>query len=262
MISGTFDAVASTANGMMKFPTKNGVATITPTYEALVVSSAEEAEESQRDNIKKLSINPAFPKQVILINRDLSQETMTKLRNLLIKNKDVFAWSPFDMGGVPSHEAEHALNISETTKPVTQKRLSLAPDRSMAACKEVDKLVEARILRKVKYHTWVANPVMVRKFDGSWRMCMDFKDLNKACPKDFYTLPEIDWKVNSLTGFKYKCFLDAYKGYHQIQTHIKDTLRFKKRRSHLPEVNRQCLLRTYRQEYGRLCRRPGGQKLF
>ncbi|GJZ50206.1 reverse transcriptase domain-containing protein [Tanacetum coccineum] len=58
---------------------------------------------------------------------------------------------------------------------------------------------------------------MVKKHDDSWRMCVDFKDLNKACLKDGYPLPEIDWKVESLCGFPFKCFLDAYKGYHQIQ---------------------------------------------
>nr|GEU79428.1 reverse transcriptase domain-containing protein [Tanacetum cinerariifolium] len=52
---------------------------------------------------------------------------------------------------------------------------------------------------------------------GVPRMCVDFKDLNKAFPKDGYPLPEIDWKVESLCGFPFKCFLDAYKGYHQIQ---------------------------------------------
>ncbi|GJX26960.1 reverse transcriptase domain-containing protein [Tanacetum coccineum] len=58
---------------------------------------------------------------------------------------------------------------------------------------------------------------MVKKHDGSWRMCVDFTDLNKACPQDCYPLPEIDWKVDSLYGYPFKCFLDAYKGYHQIQ---------------------------------------------
>nr|GEX29009.1 reverse transcriptase domain-containing protein [Tanacetum cinerariifolium] len=53
--------------------------------------------------------------------------------------------------------------------------------------------------------------------DGSWRMCVDFTDLNKACPHDCYPLPEIDWKVESLCEYPFKCFLDAYKGYHQIQ---------------------------------------------
>ncbi|GKF91278.1 reverse transcriptase domain-containing protein, partial [Tanacetum coccineum] len=60
-------------------------------------------------------------------------------------------------------------------------------------------------------------PVMVKKSDGGWRMCVDFTDINKAFPKDCYPLPKIDWNVESLSGFRLKCFLDAYKGYHQIQ---------------------------------------------
>nr|GFC25029.1 reverse transcriptase domain-containing protein [Tanacetum cinerariifolium] len=82
---------------------------------------------------------------------------------------------------------------------------------------EVQKLVEARIMREVYYHDWLSNPIMVKKHDESWQMCVDFTDLNKACPQDCYPLPEIDWKVESLCGYPFKCFLDAYKGYHQIQ---------------------------------------------
>ncbi|GKC63234.1 reverse transcriptase domain-containing protein [Tanacetum coccineum] len=77
-------------------------------------------------------------------------------------------------------------------------------------------------MKWVQYPTWVANPVLVKKADGSWRMCIDFKDLNKACPKDLYLLPKIDWKIESLMGFKYKCLLDAYKGYHQIHMSKKE----------------------------------------
>ncbi|GKA07400.1 reverse transcriptase domain-containing protein [Tanacetum coccineum] len=58
---------------------------------------------------------------------------------------------------------------------------------------------------------------MVKRHDDSWRMCVDFKDLNKACPKDDYPLPEIDWKVESLCRYPFKCFLDAYKGYHHMK---------------------------------------------
>ncbi|XP_071713415.1 uncharacterized protein [Rutidosis leptorrhynchoides] len=58
---------------------------------------------------------------------------------------------------------------------------------------------------------------MVKKLDGGWRMCVDFTNIIKACPKDCYPLPEIDWKVKSLNGYQYKSFLDAYKGYHQIK---------------------------------------------
>ncbi|GJS28430.1 reverse transcriptase domain-containing protein [Tanacetum coccineum] len=92
-----------------------------------------------------------------------------------------------------------------------------APERNKAIYEEVEKLVDAGIMKEVHYHSWLSNPVMVKKHDSSWRMCMDFKDLNKACPKDGYPLPKIDWKVESLCGYPFKCFLDAYKGYHQIK---------------------------------------------
>ncbi|GKF02877.1 reverse transcriptase domain-containing protein [Tanacetum coccineum] len=90
-------------------------------------------------------------------------------------------------------------------------------ERTKAIQVEVQKLVEAGIMREVYYHDWLSNPVMVKKHDGSWRMCVDFTNLNKACSQDCYPLPEIDWKVESLCGYPFKCFLDAYKGCHQIQ---------------------------------------------
>ncbi|GJY27444.1 hypothetical protein Tco_0403211, partial [Tanacetum coccineum] len=98
-----------------------------------------------------------------------------------------------------------------------QKRRSQAADRNHAIQEEVEKLVDAGIMKEVHYHSWLSNLVMVKKYDDSWRMYVDFKDLNKACPKDGYSLPEKDWKVESLCGFPFKCFLDAYKGYHQIK---------------------------------------------
>nr|GEU98999.1 reverse transcriptase domain-containing protein [Tanacetum cinerariifolium] len=133
------------------------------------------------------------------------------------KNLDIFAWQPSDMTGVPRSVAEHRLNIREGYSPVRQKKMGKALERGKAIQAEVQKLVEAGIMREVYYHDWLSNPVMVKKHDGSWRMCVDFTDLNKACSQDCYPLSEINWKVKSLCGYPFKCFLDAYKGYHQIQ---------------------------------------------
>ncbi|GKC70253.1 hypothetical protein Tco_1116136, partial [Tanacetum coccineum] len=121
------------------------------------------------------------------------------------------------MTGVPRNVAEHRLNIREGCLPIRQKKKGQAPERNKAICEEVEKLVDAGIMKEVHYHSWLSNPVMMKKHNDSWRMCVDFKDLNKACPKDGYPLPEIDWKVESLYGYPFKCFLDAYKGYHQIK---------------------------------------------
>ncbi|KAJ0948972.1 putative nucleotidyltransferase, Ribonuclease H [Helianthus annuus] len=126
------------------------------------------------------------------------------------------------MTGVPRDIAQHCLNIKPSAQPVTQARRSFSEEKAKAMDEQVVELPNAGILREVKYHTWVANPVMVQKHNGGWRMCVDFKDLNKACPRDCYALPEIDKKVDSLASFRWKCFLDCYKGYHQVQMKEED----------------------------------------
>ncbi|GJY68575.1 reverse transcriptase domain-containing protein [Tanacetum coccineum] len=80
--------------------------------------------------------------------------------------------------------------------PVRQKKRRQAADRNQAIQEEVGKLVGAGIMKEVYYHDWLSNLVMVKKHDDSWRMCVDFKDLNKAFLKDGYPLPEIDWKIS------------------------------------------------------------------
>ncbi|GJT80728.1 hypothetical protein Tco_1055070 [Tanacetum coccineum] len=121
---------------------------------------------------------------------------------------------------------EHRLNICEGCLPVRQKKRGQAPKRNKEIYEEVENLVNAGIMREVHYHNWLSNPVMAKKHDGIWRMCVDFKDLSKACPKDCYPLPEIDWKVESLCGYPFKCFPDAYKGYHQTKMAKEDEDKF------------------------------------
>ncbi|KAK1415619.1 hypothetical protein QVD17_31402 [Tagetes erecta] len=217
-----FQAIVSTSHGMMKFLTEGGVATLKPTAEALLIASAEEASDAEQKQVIEVSLNASYPEQTIKVNNNLSSHILRKIIKLLQESQDVFAWCPEDMTGVPRSTSEHSLNIYPGHKPVVQKKRSLAPERSLAVDEEVEKLVQAGILREVKYHSWVANPVLVKKPNGSWRMCIDFKDLNKASPKDCYPLPEIDRKVDSLASFPYRCFLDAYKGYHQIQMKKED----------------------------------------
>nr|GEU44855.1 reverse transcriptase domain-containing protein [Tanacetum cinerariifolium] len=176
-------------------------------------------EERTRPANFKVALHPDFLDHEVVIEGTLSDKGRTELCSVLKKNLDIFAWQPSDMTGVPRSVAEHRLNIREGYSPVRQKKRGQAPERAKAIKAKVQKLVEARIMREVYYHDWLSNPVMVKKHNGSWRICVDFTDLNKACPQDCYPfpLPEIDWKVESLCGYPFKCFLDAYKGYHQIQ---------------------------------------------
>ena len=67
-----------------------------------------------------------------------------------------------------------------------------APERDNVIKDEIQKLIVAKFIREVYYSDWLTNVVMVKKENGKWRMCVDFTDLNKACPKDSYPLPRID----------------------------------------------------------------------
>ena len=112
---------------------------------------------------------------------------------------------------------EHKLNITPNFTPVRQKKRGMAKERNEIINKEVTALAAAGVVRPTQFPEWISNPVLVRKADGTMRMCVGFTDLNKACPKDSYPLPKIEQKIESLGGFKWKSFLDAYKGYHQVQ---------------------------------------------
>ncbi|GKG03023.1 hypothetical protein Tco_0310659, partial [Tanacetum coccineum] len=90
-----------------------------------------------------------------------------KLCGILQRNLDIFAWKPADMTGIPRHIAEHRLNVREGCSPVRQKKRGQAADRNQAIQEEVRKLVEAGIMKKVHYHDWLSNPVMVKKHDNS-----------------------------------------------------------------------------------------------
>ncbi|GJY09729.1 reverse transcriptase domain-containing protein, partial [Tanacetum coccineum] len=214
-------AVPSTAYGMLKFPVDGGVVTIRSTI--LMSNECATITTTSKDSTKKIeggqknlkvAIHHDFLDQEVALGGTLS---MTTLCALLKRNLDIFAWQPSDMTGVPRQIAEHRLNIWDGYPPVRQKKRGQAPERAKAIQVEVQKLVKAGIMHEVYYHDWLSNSVMVKKHDGSWRMCVDFTNLNKACPQDCYPLPKIDWKVESLCGYPFKCFLDAYKGYHQIQ---------------------------------------------
>ena len=93
------------------------------------------------------------------------------------------------MPGTPRRLAEHNLNIQTGFKPVKQALRRFSEPKRQAMGEELAKLLEAGFIRDIKHPDWLANLVMVPKKDKSWCLCVDFKDLNKACPKDPFSLP-------------------------------------------------------------------------
>ena len=91
------------------------------------------------------------------------------------------------------------------------------PEIENAIKEEVQKLTATKFIREVYYLDWLANVVMVKKANGKWRMGVDFTNLNKACPKDSYSLPRIDQLVDLTTGHRLLSFMDTFSGYNQIR---------------------------------------------
>ena len=111
---------------------------------------------------------------------------------------------------------QYCLNVNLECKPVQQKRRIFISKRNKVVTEEVEKLVEANFMKEVFYPDWLANMVMVKKSNDKWRMCVDFTDLNKAYPKNSFSLPRIDQLVDSTIGHKLLSFMDAFSGYNHI----------------------------------------------
>ena len=126
------------------------------------------------------------------------------------------------MTGISSTYASHKLNVVPSAKPIRQKVRRFHPDRHLVIQTEVDNLLQNGFIRAVKYPEWLDNMVVVLKKGNKWRVCVDYTNLNNACPKDSFPLPCIDQIVDALAGHDMLSFLDAFSGYHKIPMHPLD----------------------------------------
>jgi len=130
--------------------------------------------------------------RVLKIGSQLETELKTQLMDFLRSNLDVYAWTHAEMTGISLEIACHALNINPSKVPVKQKKRSMGPERSVTLDEEIKNLLANDFIRESIYPDWIANPVLVKKPNGKWRTCVDFSNLNDACPKDCFPLPRIN----------------------------------------------------------------------
>jgi len=158
----------------------------------------------------------------INLGTGLNSDERAIITPILTNNTDLFAWSAADLPGVDPLVASHKLSIYKEARYVSQKKRKLGEERRLAAKVEADKLLNVGFIEEAQYTTWLSNVVLVNKANGKWRMCVDYTDINKACPRDAYTLPNIDRLVDGAAGNKVLSFLDAYSGYNQIPMAVSD----------------------------------------
>nr|GEW72240.1 hypothetical protein [Tanacetum cinerariifolium] len=212
------------AHEMLKFPANEGIVTIRstiliPAECTMVITSSKEIpkEAGVHHGNFKVALHPNFPDQEVAIEGTLSAKGRTELCLLLKENLDIFAWQPLEITGVPRSIAEHRLNIREGYSTVRQKKRGQAPERAKAIQEEVQKLVEAWDHERGLLPRLVVQSSHGKKARRQLANVRRFHEFKQGLSAGLLPLPEIDWKVKSLCGYHFKCFLDAYKGYHQIK---------------------------------------------
>ncbi|XP_024015214.1 uncharacterized protein LOC112088924 [Eutrema salsugineum] len=236
-------AVASTYHQCVKFPTSGGIYTLRgnqATARSCYINECKlrianqscairaksdpitQKQKPPQETVVQVSIDETFPERQVGIGADLDPEIREDILQFLCKHVTTFAWSISDMPGIDPKVARHELNIDPTFKPVKQKRRKLGLEKAQAVNDEVERLLQAGSITEVRYPDWLANPVVVKKKNGKWIICVDFTDLNKACPKDSFPLPHIDRLVEATAGNELLSFMDAFSGYNQILMHPED----------------------------------------
>ena len=138
---------------------------------------------SPAEHTKKVPLCEDVPDRMVVISKELEEAEEARLVQFLWNNQDVFAWSSSNLRGVSREVIEHTLTVNPKAKPIKQSQRSMSEESQKATQAEVQKLLDAGVIREVQSPEWLANVVMVPKKNGKWRMCIDFTNLNKACPK-------------------------------------------------------------------------------
>ncbi|XP_074324191.1 uncharacterized protein LOC141661112 [Apium graveolens] len=167
--------------------------------------------------VENIELVEGDPTRCIFIGSSLQPALKQELIQLLRESLDIFAWRPKDMPGLDESIAVHRLHVDPNKTVVKQKRRNSAPERQQAIDEEINKLLKTKFIYEIKFPEWISNVVLVKKTSSKWRVYIDFTDLNKATPKDYYPLPTIDQLVDATAGNVLFSFLDAFSKYNQIK---------------------------------------------
>ena len=111
----------------------------------------------------------------------------------------------------------HTLNVDPETKPMAQPARIFHTKIKEQIIKEVQKLLAAGFIKPIQHPRWLSNIVPVKKKNGQIRYFVDFRNLNRVCPKDEFPLPNMDMLIDSAAGNTMFSFMDGFSWYNQIR---------------------------------------------
>jgi hypothetical protein len=170
----------------------------------------------------------------VIVSAKLTKTEEEKLLRVLRKHKAALGWVLADIKGISPSICMHKILLEDEVKPTVEHQRRLNPTMKEVVRKEVLKWLDAGVIYPISDSSWVSPVQVVPKKGGmtvvkdannnliptrpvtGWRICMDYRKLNKATHKDHFPLPFIDQMLDRLAGHEYYCFLDGYSGYNQI----------------------------------------------
>nr|GFC03453.1 reverse transcriptase domain-containing protein [Tanacetum cinerariifolium] len=185
----------------------------------------------------------------VIIAKDLSVNEKSALIDVLKSRKKTIAWKLTDIRGIDPEFCSHKILFEDDFSPKGHSQRRLNPKIHDVIKKEVKKLLDAGLIHPIPYSPWVSTVHCVPKKGGmtvikndenelvptrlvtGWRVCIDYRKLNKTTRKDHFPLPFMDQMLERLAGNEYYCFLDGFSGYFQIPIDPKDQ---EKPRLHVP----------------------------
>jgi ribonuclease HI len=168
------------------------------------------------DELEEIDIGPGDKPRPTFISRKLHPSLRELMITLLKGYADCFAWDYTEMPGLDRSIVEHRLPLKSGFRPFQQRARQMKAEVLVEVKKEVEKILEAGFIRTCRYAEWISSVVPVQKKDGRWRVCVDFRDLNRATPKDEYPMPIAETLINAAAGHKILSFMDGNAGYNQI----------------------------------------------
>jgi hypothetical protein len=157
------------------------------------------------DPLEEIDIGDGKTRRPTFVNKTLETDPRNEMISLLKEYSDCFACNYTKMSGLSREIVEHRLPIKSGFRPFVPRIKD-----------KIHRLLEADFIRPCRYPEWVSNIVSVEKESGKLRVCIDFRNLNRATPKDEYPMPIADTLINNASGNKIISFLDGNAGYNQI----------------------------------------------
>ena len=164
------------------------------------------------DDLVEVDIGNGDRPRPTFISAKLDSECKQQLKEY----KDCFAWDYTEMPSLDRSIVEHRLPIKSGFRLHQYPARRCNPNILLDIKVEITKLIEAKFIRQCWYAEWISNVVPVYKKNWKLRVCIDFRNLNKATPMDGYPMPVADLLVDAAAGHRVISFMDGNAGYNQI----------------------------------------------